>query len=221
MSWEEIREMHASGLCDFQAHTHSHKMAVAKLKLQKVLGKGPYDRETVQLFDGKAEEGLPVFSFRGEMTVEKYQLSQKFLDDFKSFYNSMLKGLSESDQLLQGKNFISTYKSSLAEPEGIKQTEERIRTEIRKNKQNIEAQLKNEVFAFAWPYGHKGRFTKSFIRKENISAFITCKKGTNGRKMNFDLVRRIELRKPTLQNFKLALNVNLNLLTGRIYELFT
>jgi hypothetical protein len=155
------------------------------------------------------------------MTVEKYQLSQKFLDDFKSFYNSMLKGLSESDQLLQGKNFISTYKSSLAEPEGIKQTEERIRTEIRKNKQNIEAQLKNEVFAFAWPYGHKGRFTKSFIRKENISAFITCKKGTNGRKMNFDLVRRIELRKPTLQNFKLALNVNLNLLTGRIYELFT
>ena len=90
-----------------------------------------------------------------------------------------------------------------------------------RNKQLIEAQLKNEVFAFAWPYGHKGRSSKDFIRKENISAFITCRKGTNARNMNFDMVRRIELRKPTLRNFKLALHVNLNLLTGRIYELFT
>jgi poly-beta-1,6-N-acetyl-D-glucosamine N-deacetylase len=221
MSWEEIREMHSSGLCDFQAHTHSHKMAFANLELKKILSVPPYHRETIQLFDGKAEEGLPIFRSRGETTVSKYQLSQKFLGDFKDFYNSQLAGLSRKERLSKGKKFIAAYKESIAVPETAQQTEERIRAEIRKNKQIIETHWKNEVFAFAWPYGHKGNFTKEFIRKENISAFITCKKGTNNRKMDFNLVRRIELRKPTLQNFKSALNVNLNLFTAKVYEFFT
>jgi poly-beta-1,6-N-acetyl-D-glucosamine N-deacetylase len=221
MSWEEIREMQASGLCDFQAHTHAHKLAVAKLKLKNILGKGTYDRETIQLFDGKAEEGFPMFRSRGEMTVSKYQLSKKFLEDFKNFYQSHLAGLSKKDKLSKGKKFIASYKDTVAIAEKIEETEERIRVEIRKNKQIIEEHLKNEVFAFAWPYGVKSNFTKDFIRKENISAFITCKKGTNSRKMNFNMVRRIELRKPSLKNFKSALNVNLNFFAGKIYEFFT
>jgi hypothetical protein len=221
MSWEEIREMQVSGLCDFQAHTHAHKLAVANLDLKSILGKGPYDRETIQLFDGKAEEGLPLFRSRGEMTIRKYHLSQKFLNDFKDFYKSQLTGMPRKNQLFKGKQFIISYKDSLAVQEKIQETEERIRAEIRKNKQLIETHLKNEVFAFAWPYGAKTNFTKSFIRKENIFAFVSCKKGTNSRQINFNMVRRIELRKPTLQNFKLALNINLNVVTGKIYEFFT
>jgi peptidoglycan/xylan/chitin deacetylase (PgdA/CDA1 family) len=221
MSWEEIREMQASGLCDFQAHTHSHKLAVANLNLRNFLGKGPYDRETIQLFEGKPEEGLPLFRSRGEMTISKYKFSQKFLDDFKDFYKSHLTGVPRGNKLFKGKQFILSYKDSIAIHEKTQQTEERIRAEIRTNKQAIETHLKNEVFAFAWPYGAKSNFTKTFIRKENISAFVSCKKGTNSRKINFNLVRRIELRKPTLQNFKLALNINLNLVSGKIYEFFT
>ncbi|HXA01113.1 MAG TPA: hypothetical protein VNW99_03940, partial [Cytophagaceae bacterium] len=194
---------------------------VANLNLRNFLDKGPYDRETIQLFEGKPEEGLPLFRSRGEMTISKYQLSQKFLDDFKNFYKSHLTGVPRRNKLFKGKQFIISYKDPIAVHEKIELTEERIRAEIRKNKLAIETHLKNEVFAFAWPYGAKSNFTKAFICKENISAFVSCKKGTNSRKINFNLVRRIELRKPTLQNFKLALNINLNLLTGKIYEFFT
>ena len=221
MSWEEIREMQESGLCDFQAHTHAHKLAVSNLKLRNILGKGPYEREIIQLFDGRAEEGLPMFRSRGEMTVSRYKLSQIFFDEFKKFYQSGLTGLPRKEKLSKGKKFIASYKDTIAVREKIEETEERIRAEIRKNKQIIEEHLKNEVFAFAWPYGAKSGFTKNFIRKESISAFITCRKGTNSRKINFNNVRRIEQRKPALKNFKLVLNANLNFFTGKIYEFFT
>ncbi|MFL5730289.1 MAG: polysaccharide deacetylase family protein [Cytophagaceae bacterium] len=221
MTWEEIREMQASGLCDFQAHTHVHKMAVASLQLKSILSLPPYSREIIQLFDGRPEEGLPVFRFRGETTVSRFMPSEKFMQVFRGYYQDHLRQLNPAKRMSKAKDFIKTYKNPIAESESLDQAEHRIRTELRTNKEIIEKNLKTKVFAFAWPYGHKGKFTREFIRKEEIYTFVSCKKGTNRRKMDFDLVRRIELRKPTLENFKFAVRVNLNLLTGKIYEFFT
>jgi hypothetical protein len=221
LTWEEIEEMHKSGLCDFQSHTHSHKVAFTDFKLRKIIEGNNYGREELGLYNGKVETGLPVFYSRGETSVTGIALRPKFISDFQKYYFEELKPLKgESERLKRATNFVKKYDNIIGEMESEEVKEERIRKEIRVNKNLIETHLKNKVFAFAWPYGHH-KSGMEIIKKENISVFLTCKKGTNDLKLNFEKIKRIELRQPSYNRFKWVLKVNSNLLLGKLYGILT
>jgi hypothetical protein len=220
LTWEEIEEMHKSGLCDFQAHTHTHKVAFSSYKLRKIIEGNNFGREEIGLYEGKVMEGTPVINSRGETSVTTIHLNESFLNDFRKYYFQKLKFLNKRKRLRKGNNFIKNYTSAIGKIESLEEKEIRIRKEIKLNKELIESHLNNKVFAFAWPYGHC-KSGIEIIKKENISTFVTCKKGTNNPALNFEKIRRIELRKPSLNKFKWTVIANMNLLSGKIYGIFT
>ena len=55
------------------------------------------------------------------------------------------------------------------------------------------------------------------LKTLGVKGFITTKKGTNSYSPNWDMIRRIELRKFTPEKFKINLMIGRNLLLGKIY----
>ena len=70
---------------------------------------------------------------------------------------------------------------------------------------------------FCWPWGHKNKKIVELLKKYDVKGFVSTKKGTNGRKPNFDMIRRIELRKFTPDKYKMNLFIARNYILGKIY----
>ena len=81
----------------------------------------------------------------------------------------------------------------------------------------IEKNLGNQVKFFCWPWGHRSKETIKILKELGVVGFISTKKGTNSMKPNWDMIRRIELRKYTPEKFKINLLVTRNLVLGKIY----
>jgi len=66
---------------------------------------------------------------------------------------------------------------------------------------------------------HKNRSkeTIKILKELGVVGFISTKKGTNSMKANWDMIRRIELRRYTPEKFKINLLIARNLILGKIY----
>ena len=215
LTWEEIREMQQSGLCDFQLHSHSHKLAISTLELRGFVENDDFGYETLHLYSGKPEIGYPMLRSRGETTIRKLVPKEEFLRDVQQQYFAK-RSLEPSQRKKEIQEFINNYSNPVVTENDV-DTEKRIREEILRNKEALTKQLKKTAVAYAWPYGHKSGFGRAIIKKENVSLFFTCKKGTNSRRPDLEKIKRIELRKPTISKLKLMLDVNSNLILGTIY----
>ena len=83
----------------------------------------------------------------------------------------------------------------------------------------IEKNIKNKIEYFCWPWGHRNKSVVELLKKEGVKGFVTTKKGTNGRVPNYEMIRRVELRKFTPDKFKLNLFLTRNYILGKIYGL--
>ena len=81
----------------------------------------------------------------------------------------------------------------------------------------IEKNLGNQVKFFCWPWGHRSKETIKILKELGVVGFISTKKGTNSMKANWDMIRRIELRRYTPEKFKINLLITRNLILGKIY----
>jgi len=84
-------------------------------------------------------------------------------------------------------------------------------------KKLIEKNLGNQVKFFCWPWGHRSKETIKILKELGVVGFISTKKGTNSMKANWDMIRRIELRRYTPKKFKINLLIARNLILGKIY----
>ncbi len=215
MSWEELKEMQQSGLCDFQLHSHTHKLAFSTLELRGFVESENFGGEALHVYNGKPKVGYPMLRSRGETTIRKLVPKEEFLEAVRKQY--------EEKQVLpasQRKKEIAAFIKNYANAATIESSEDarvRIINEIHKNQEELYRHLGKQAVAYAWPYGHKSAFGKGIIKRENVSLFFTCKKGTNGRVMNLEKIKRIELRKPTVKKLKLMLVINSNLILGKLY----
>jgi rhodanese-related sulfurtransferase len=96
---------------------------------------------------------------------------------------------------------------------------DRIYKEGKLNKDIIEEKLKKEVHTFCWPWGHRSNYAVSVLEKAGYTNFVTTVKGTNSLWGNNKKIRRVELRNFTLKKFILNVEINRNLILGRLYEL--
>ena len=216
MSWKEIKEMHESGLIDFQAHSHKHTGVFVSDKLEGVFDGSERDISELYLYHN-IQEGYPKFPKRGEYASKALFIDKKFFELFREYYLSNLKGKSEKEILRLGQKFVDENKERYFRPESDEEFEARIRAEYTLNRDEIERHLGKKIEYFCWPWGHRNKRTIEILRECGVKGFVSTKKGTNGRTPNFNMIRRIELRKFTPDKFRLNLFVARNYILGKIY----
>lgn len=216
MTWDEIKEMSESGLVDFQCHSHKHVAIFKDIKLEGFF-KGDEKDSTDMYLYGEVKEGYPKFPKRGEYSGPGIIIKRKFFDIFREYYIKTLKELDEKEAINLGNKFIEENKNEYFIFETESDFENRIKKELLLNKNLIEKNLNKKVQYFCWPWGHRSKKAIEIMEKMGIKGFITTKKGTNSYNPNWKMIRRIELRKYTVEKFKINLFLGRNLILGKIY----
>ncbi len=221
MTWEEIKEMNESGLVDFQAHSHQHKAIFENFILLDIFKKD--ERESSDVYSyGKIKEGYPKFRKRGEYSIQGIEIKNEFFELFRNFYLKTLKNKNKKTILKEGQNFIDENIEKYIKRENDEDFKLRIKKEYLQNKNLIEEKLGNKVNAFCWPWGHRGKKAIEILKECGVEGFVSTKKGTNySTKVNFEFIKRIELRDFSTKKFKINLFIGRNYILGKIYQLFS
>lgn len=216
MTWPEIKEMYDSGLVDFQAHSHKHMAIFKGTELLGIFKEDSMDCTDVYLYKD-VEEGMPKFPKRGEYSGEGIIINTEFFKKFQDYYFKNLKGKSEKEIITLGQQYVNSHIDPYMKAENHEDFVKRITDEYTTNKKLIEKNLGNSVEYFCWPWGHRSRESIELLKTLGVKGFISTKKGTNSYSPNWNMIRRIELRKFTPEKFKLNLAVARNLVLGKIY----
>jgi peptidoglycan/xylan/chitin deacetylase (PgdA/CDA1 family) len=216
LTWEEIREMYESGLVDFQAHSHKHTAVFVSDKIEGFFNGDERDITELYLY-GEIEKGYPKFPKRGEYASRGIIIKKEFFKKFKEYYNRELIEKDEKEKLRLAQVYIDNNKERYFHYENEEEFEERVKRDFYLNKKLIEENLGNKVEYFCWPWGHRNKKIIEILKKEGVKGFVTTKKGTNGKTPNYEMIRRVELRKFTPNKFKLNLFITRNYILGKIY----
>lgn len=216
LSWEQIKEMSQSGLVDFQAHSHKHMAIFKNDQLEDVFFKDEEDCTDTFLYHN-IKKGFPKFAKRGEYSGKGIIIKPEFFKLFEIFYQKKLIEKNKKDLLNIGNDFINKYKKDYFIYETSSEANKRIKEDFLINKNLIEQHLNKPVLFFCWPWGHRSKESITLLKKLGIKGFITTKKGTNSYSPNWNMIRRIELRKFTPCKFKINLFINRNLFLGKLY----
>ena len=217
MSWEEIKEMYESGLLDFQAHSHKHMAMFTNTQFKGLTKKEKMEAPDLYLY-GELEDNFPIFDKRGEYTGKAILIEKEFFKLFKKFIEAKIKNKEISEKEIEkiAQDFIDDNKKYYRE-ETNQEYEQRIKNDFFENKRLIENNLKNHVKFFCWPWGHRSKQSIEILKKIGVAGFISTKKGTNSFHPDWDMIRRIELRKYTKRKYLLNLLIARNLILGKIY----
>lgn len=179
LTWDQIKQMYASGLVDFELHSHRHMPVFIDNKVVRYAGENDLkDKELQYLYQNVLKLGDPIFKTR-------------------SAYSE--KGIVLTDAFFEGRD----PKEIRFETE--EEAEHRITEDVLLNKKLIETQLGKETHFFCWPWGHQSAFGKSVIKKTGIDGFVMTRKGTNPRRFNLEHIYRIEHRVYTPFKFWITL----------------
>ena len=217
MSWEEIKQMYYSGLIDFQAHSHKHMAIFTDTKIEGFTNKESMEAPELYLY-GELEDNFPIFSKRGEYSGKAKIIKKEFFRIFKSFYEENIENkITDKNEILKKcQEFIDKNTEYFINESGT-EYRRRIEEDYLENKKLIEKTLGNQVKFFCWPWGHRSKETISILKDLGVFGFISTKKGTNSMRANWNMIKRIELRKYTPNKFKLNLLIARNLILGKIY----
>ena len=216
MTIAEIQEMVASGLCDFQAHTHTHAPVFVSNELIGFRGKEHHDSSPVHLYKGKVEEGYPVFKSRSTMVAPGYQLDLEAAKQFAREWKKSWKELPKNEAIAKGKTYITSHPLLKAYSE--EEARERVINEIQTNKKQLEHITGKPVHFFAWTWGHQSDWGRNIMRQEGILGFISTRKGGIGLKPDWMNLKRVEFRDPSMKKFKKIVAITSNSFTSWIYS---
>lgn len=195
ITWDQIKQMHESGLVDFELHSHRHMSVFTDNKPIRYAGEDDLKNKELQyLYHNGLKKGDPVFTTRSAYCEKGVVLTESFLKN----------------------RDISAIRFETDE-----EAEQRITEDVALNKALIKRHLGKDANFFCWPWGHHSEFGKSVIRKLGIKGFVTTRKGSNSRKFNLDHIYRIEHRVYTPLKFWITLKACQNLFIGRIYQIFS
>lgn len=195
LTWEQIKEMHESGLVDFELHSHRHMPVFIDTNvIRQADEKDVNDKNLQYLYQNDLKKRDPIFKTRSAYSMKGIVLTDAFFE----------------------KRDISTIRYETDDDAA-----KRITEDIALNKTLIEQHLGNEARFFCWPWGHHSEFGKSVIRKSGILGFVTTCKGSNSRIFKMEHILRIEHRVYTPLKFWITLKACQNLFIGRIYQLLS
>lgn len=217
MNTAEIQEMVASGLCDFQAHTHTHAPVFISEELTGFRSKEHSDSSPIHLYQGKVEEGYPVFKSRSTMVAPGYQLDLAAAKQFAQEWKNSWTELPKKQAIKKGKAYIA--KHPMLKAYSAQAAKERVVREIQINKEQLEQITGKPVNFFAWTWGHQSDWGRDIMREQGIVGFVSTRKGGIGLKPDWMNLKRIELRDPSMKQIKRVLAITSNSFTSWIYSL--
>lgn len=217
MTAPEIQEMVSSGLCDFQAHTHTHAPVFVSNELTGFRNSQHTDSSPIHLYQGKVEDGYPVFKSRSTMVAPGFKLNIPTAKLFAEEWKKNWKQLSKQEALKKGKAYITEH--PLLSPYSEQEAKERVIKEIKTNKELLQQITGKPVNFFAWTWGHQSPWGREILKKQGIKGFISTKKGGIGLKPNWDNLKRVEFRDPSMKKLKRVLAITSNSFTSKIYSL--
>jgi len=221
ITWEEIREMEASGHVDIQCHSHRHGMVFSNLECKQVVQPSFISAGDYFVHQGNVQTDFPLFKMRGELSAQGYKINQAGSVLFKEFFQKInLVDLSKKELAKKTKQFLTKdFKNKYIQAYTEREFKERVEKEIGDNTFYIESRLLNKkAIGFAWPYGHQTKVSMPWMKALGMHYFFTCKKGTNARTLNSDFIYRMELRKVTLERLIFLTEINSNFALGWLYR---
>lgn len=221
ITWEEMREMEASGLVDIQCHSHRHGMVFSNAEFKHLVQHGFTSSGDQFVHNGNIQEGFPLFKMRGELSAQGYKIDAAGSILFRAFFQKMNLGvLSKKKAAQQAQQFLTKeFKEKHIHPYSEAEFKERVEKEITENRSQIENHLpEKKAIGFAWPYGHQTKVSIPWMKAVGIKYFFTCKKGTNARTLNLDFIYRMELRKVTVERLIFLTEINSNFALGWLYR---
>jgi len=216
MTVAEIQEMQASGLCDFQAHTHTHAPVFVSDELTGFRGTVHHDSSPVHLYQGKVEEGYPVFKSRSTMTVPGYRLDVQEAKAFAEAWKKSWRNSPKAEALKEAKRYLQKHPVLNAYTE--EEARQRVINEIQTNKKQLQQITGAAVNFFAWTWGHQSAWGREIMRQQGIIGFVSTKKGGIGLKPDWMNLKRVELRDPSMGKLKRILMITSNSFTSWIYS---
>lgn len=216
MTAAEIKEMVHSGLCDFQAHTHTHAPVFISEELTGFRSGEHSDSSPIHLYQGKVEDGYPIFKSRSTMVAKGYRLDVKAAQQFAEEWRTHWKKLPKQEAITKGKAFIMQHPMLTAYSE--QEAQVRVIEEIKINKEQLQQITGKPVNFFAWTWGHKSDWGRDIIRTQGIMGFITTRKGGIGLKPDWMSLKRVELKDPSVKKLKKILAITSNSFTSWIYS---
>lgn len=219
-TWDEMREMEASGFVDIQCHSHRHGMVFSNTEFKNTVQSAFISSGDNFVHNGHAQEGFPLFKMRGELSAQGCKMDAAGSLLFKNFFNKLNGSQSKKTIDQQAKQFFTKeFKELHIHPYTEAEFKLRVEQEITENKSQIESHLKDKkAIGFAWPYGHQTKISIPWMKAVGMKYFFTCKKGTNARTLNPDFIYRMELRKVTAQRLIFLTRVNSNFALGWLYR---
>ncbi|MGN6647786.1 MAG: polysaccharide deacetylase family protein [Cytophaga sp.] len=219
-TWEEMREMEASGLADIQCHSHRHGMVFSDTTFKNIVQESFTSAGDKFVHNGKARPGYPLFKMRGELSAQGYILDTAGSDLFKDFFEKNLITKPKKEILKQARSFFTKeFKMQHIYPYSETEFKMRVEKDMTENITHIEQNLRDKkAIGFAWPYGHQTKISMPWMKALGISYFFTCKKGTNTRSLNPDFIYRMELRKVTAVKLIWLTKINSNIASGWLYR---
>jgi peptidoglycan/xylan/chitin deacetylase (PgdA/CDA1 family) len=182
VTWQQVEEMHQSGMIDFQAHSYMHARIYASPKIVDFFhpklcyhhrwqfplindGSGHVSKQVPGL-------GMPIYQFSSSLSESKRYLGNPDLETFcvdyvkehgeADFFNHPLwrkhleKVIRSFSQNGSNKNLYETEEEQ----------RERVKQEIEKSKKVIEKKLSGKkVTAFSYPYFERGNMTDQLLRE--------------------------------------------------------
>ncbi len=219
-TWEEMREMEASGLVDIQCHSHRHGMVFSDTIFRNVVQETFTSAGDNFVHNGNAQAGFPLFRMRGELSAQGYTLDTAGSNLFKDFFQKNLNGKPKKELVKQARGFITKdFEAQHIHPYTEAEFKTRVEKDMSENITHIEHNLRDKkAIGFAWPYGHQTKISMPWMKALGINYFFTCKKGTNTRNLNPDFIYRMELRKVTASKLIWLTRINSNIASGWLYR---
>jgi len=213
--------MQASGLCDFQAHSHSNRVAFKKPEfIRYVEGANP-KAEDFHLYGAEVEDGFPVFRTRGETSIKAFIPHTYYARSVQEMLKEEWHELLDWQQRVEAAAFgVAAELKDMGRYETEEEFRLRVQHEISLNKEAIKNIAGQMPVAYAWPYGHSSVEGRKVIEEEGIKIFLTRKKGTNASCPHWNNLRRIELTKPSLSTFVFNVKCNSHRLSGFLLGFF-
>ncbi|NQT24450.1 polysaccharide deacetylase family protein [candidate division KSB1 bacterium] len=182
VSWNQIQEMHESGVIDFQSHSYSHQMIEVGPKIVDFYNPGltHLHRWDLPFFQDVKESGIlntmsfgtPIRPFTSGMGDQRVLLKEldfdvSFRSEVQSHGGKTFFRQSGWSRQLQS---ITKKTTKIIQYESEAEQNDRIRSELEKSKTEIEARLPGkEVIAFAYPNHIQGRITSRLLSEIGYS----------------------------------------------------
>ncbi len=180
LSWDEMREMEASGLIEIQSHTISHTRHFVSGKITgfhypgadvlSVIGNIYPEKKPYYIIDPEFEKllpyGYPIFEERSAITAKVVKINQEFIDEvvssLKDYDFTKYRFETAYEKVRSAYMHYIKNDSLISSRETDEEYKLRVRKEIYDSKRIIEEKLSKKVEYLCWPFGENNSEVHQF-----------------------------------------------------------